>query len=84
LRVRESPVAFECLVSQIVQLQSALGKPAEAWMVFGEVVQVHIDRDLIVEGVYHTPRAHPILRGGGAGEYTEIRADAMFAMTAPA
>jgi flavin reductase (DIM6/NTAB) family NADH-FMN oxidoreductase RutF len=84
LRVKESPVAFECLVSQIVQLQSALGKPAEAWMVFGEVVQIHIDRNLIVEGVYHTPRAHPILRGGGAGEYAEIRADAMFAMTAPA
>jgi flavin reductase (DIM6/NTAB) family NADH-FMN oxidoreductase RutF len=82
-RVKESPVNFECLVSQIVRLQDHAGNPADAWMVFGEVVHVHIDRSLVVDGIYRTPEAHPILRGGGSGEYLEVRADAIFRMAAP-
>jgi flavin reductase (DIM6/NTAB) family NADH-FMN oxidoreductase RutF len=82
-RVEESPVSFECLATQIVQLQDAAGEPIEAWMVFGEVVQVHIDRRMIVDGVYHTPLAHPILRAGGAKDYVEIREDAFFFMRRP-
>jgi len=82
-RVAESPVSFECVSTQILQLEDAAGEKTPAWMVFGEVVQVHIDKRLIVDGVYSTPLAHPILRAGGAGEYAEIRADAIFAMKAP-
>src|SRR2546430_10539530 len=43
-RVAESPVSFECKVSQIVQLQGADGKKAQAWLTLGEVVAVHIDK----------------------------------------
>lgn len=82
-RVKESPVTFECACTQIVQLQDAQGQSVDAWMVFGEVVQVHIDQSLIVDGVYHTTSAHPVLRGGGNGEYAEIAAEAIFTMKVP-
>ncbi len=83
-RVGESPVSFECKVSQIVQLQGADGVKANAWLTLGEVVAVHIDKRLIVDGVYQTALAHPILRAGRTGDYAEIRPDAMFEMQRPA
>ncbi|MBY0381337.1 MAG: flavin reductase family protein [Xanthobacteraceae bacterium] len=81
--VGESPVSFECKVTQIVQLQGADGVKAQAWLVLGEVVAVHIAKDLIVDGVYQTAKARPILRAGRAGDYVEIRPEAMFEMLRP-
>lgn len=71
-RVGESPVSFECRLTQIHQLRAADGASIDTWMVFGEVVGVHIDPRLIDEGVYQTSRARPVLRGGGPGDYFEI------------
>ena len=71
-RVAESPVSFECRVSQIVQLQGAAGNTVETWLVLDEVVAVHIAQALLRDGVYDTAAAHPILRGGGAGDYFEL------------
>ena len=71
-RVAESPVSFECRVSQILQLQGAAGNKVETWLVLGEVVAVHIAQALLRDGVYDTAAAHPILRGGGAGDYFEL------------
>lgn len=75
-RVRSSPVAFQCRLSDLVQLRSAAGQPVDSWLVLGEVVGVHIDEELIADGVYHTARARPILRAGGAGDYFEIAPEA--------
>ena len=62
-RVSESPVNFECEVTQIVKLKNASGKEVDTWMCFGEVVAVHIDKKLITEnGHFDTLAAHPILR----------------------
>jgi flavin reductase (DIM6/NTAB) family NADH-FMN oxidoreductase RutF len=82
-RVAESPVAFECKLSQILQLQGADGSKAQAWLTLGEVVAVHIDKAFIKDGVYHTALAHPIVRAGRKGDYFEIRPEAMFEMTRP-
>jgi len=82
-RVAESPVAFECKVSQIIQLTDSHGAPMPNWMVFGEVVGVHIARTLLVDGIYDTAAAHPILRAGGPDAYAEITPDAMFRMARP-
>jgi flavin reductase (DIM6/NTAB) family NADH-FMN oxidoreductase RutF len=83
-RVAESPVSFECKLSQIIQLQGADGAKAEAWLTIGEVVAIHIDKRLIKDGVYQTALAHPILRAGRRGDYFEVRPDAMFEMQRPA
>ncbi|WP_024506662.1 flavin reductase family protein [Bradyrhizobium sp. ARR65] len=82
-RVAESPVAFECKLSQIIQLQGADGSKAEAWLTLGEVVAVHIDKAFIKDGVYQTALARPIVRAGRRGDYFEIRPEAMFEMPRP-
>ena len=82
-RVAESPVSFECKLTQIIQLQGADGRKAQAWLTLGEVVAVHIDKALIKDGVYQTALARPIVRAGRSGDYFEIRPDAMFEMARP-
>jgi flavin reductase (DIM6/NTAB) family NADH-FMN oxidoreductase RutF len=82
-RVAESPVSFECKLSQIVQLQGADGRKVQGWLTLGEVVAVHIDKRLIKDGVYQTALARPIVRAGRRGDYFEIRSDALFEMPRP-
>ncbi|MET4023103.1 flavin reductase (DIM6/NTAB) family NADH-FMN oxidoreductase RutF [Bradyrhizobium sp. S3.2.12] len=82
-RVAESPVAFECKVSDIVRLKGADGKEADAWLTLGEVVAVHIDKAMIKDGVYQTAAAHPIVRAGRRGDYFEIKPENMFEMVRP-
>lgn len=64
-RVLESPVNFECKLTQLIQLRDVDGGEVPAWLVLGQVVAVHIDRHLLVDGAYDTAAAHPILRAGG-------------------
>lgn len=82
-RVAESPVSFECKVTEILRLKTAAGREVDSWMVFGEVVAVHIDRTLIRDGVYQTALAGPILRGGGPGDYFKVTEAEKFVMMRP-
>lgn len=83
-RVLESPVAFECKLTQIVQLQAADGAPITSWLILGEVVGVHIDPGLLVDGVFDTGLAGPITRGGGPADYFSIGPEQRFRMRRPA
>jgi flavin reductase (DIM6/NTAB) family NADH-FMN oxidoreductase RutF len=82
-RVAESPVSFECKLTQVIQLQRANGESVDTWLVLGEVVGVHISRSLLVDGIYDTARAQPILRGGGPADYFEVGPEARFRMFRP-
>lgn len=82
-RVAESPVSFECKVTQIVRLQDAGGAAIDSWLVLGEVVGVHIDAALLVDGVYDTVAGQPILRGGGPADYFTVSAQQRFRMHRP-
>jgi flavin reductase (DIM6/NTAB) family NADH-FMN oxidoreductase RutF len=82
-RVAASPVAMECKSTQILQLQTAAGQLVPTWVVFGEVVAVHIDRRLLVDGVYDTANAGHILRGGGPGDYFSVGPEQLFRMFRP-
>jgi flavin reductase (DIM6/NTAB) family NADH-FMN oxidoreductase RutF len=82
-RVAESPVAFECRLSQLIQLQRADGEQVPTWLVLGEVVGVHIARALLKDGVYDTAAAEPILRGGGPADYFTIGHAQLFRMFRP-
>jgi flavin reductase (DIM6/NTAB) family NADH-FMN oxidoreductase RutF len=82
-RVLESPVNFECKLTQMIQLQGDDGAAVRTWLTLGQVIAVHIDNDMLVDGVYDTARAQPILRAGKLGDYVEVRRDAMFEMTRP-
>ena len=52
-------------------------------MMFGEVVVIYIDEALLKDGVYQTGEAHPVVRGGGPGDYFEIGPDQKFVMMRP-
>lgn len=82
-RVKEARVSFECKATQIVQLKRADGRAVPTWMVFGEVVAVHIDRALLKEGRYDTAAAEPVLRGGGPADYFLLAPDSLFRMSRP-
>ena len=83
-RVAESPVHFECRLSQCIQLQSAAGDKVDTWLVLGEVVAVHIERALLDEhGVYQTAAAQPILRAGGPTAYYAISDSHRFDLVRP-
>ncbi|SDU79965.1 flavin reductase family protein [Gordonia westfalica] len=69
-RVAQSPVNFECLVTEVFQLRSAAGESVDTWMVLGEVVKVHISPELLGDDLtYDTARAQALLRAGGRGDY---------------
>lgn len=82
-RVQGSPVSFECRRSQIVQLHSAAGEPIDTWLVLGEVVGIHIDERLLVNGVFDTAAAEVVLRGGGPADYFTIGEAQKFKMFRP-
>jgi flavin reductase (DIM6/NTAB) family NADH-FMN oxidoreductase RutF len=82
-RVAESPVNFECKVTEIVQLKTHTGALVKGWLTLGEVVAVHIRRDLLKDGVFDTYGAGIILRAGGPTAYAEIRPDSRFDMVRP-
>ena len=82
-RVAESPVSFECKLTQIIQLQGANGEKANAWLTLGEVVAVHIDKAMIKDGVYITALARPIVRAGRRGDYFTVKPEDMFEMIRP-
>ena len=83
-RVLESPVAFECRRTQIVQLQGVDGVKVPTWLVLGEVVAVHIAKNLLKDGVYDTAAAGHILRAGGPADYFTVGPEQLFRMRRPA
>ncbi|WP_241622363.1 flavin reductase family protein [Rosenbergiella australiborealis] len=75
-RVAESPVHFECRLTQLIQLRDIQDKPIDSWLVLGEVVMIHIRTALLDEqGVYQTVEAAPLLRAGGPSAYYGISDD---------
>jgi len=82
-RVAQSPVAFECRLTQLVQLQAGSGEKLDSWLVLGEVVAVHIAQRLLKQGVYDTASAEHVLRGGGAADYFLITPAQLFKMHRP-
>ncbi|ASK36310.1 Asp/Glu/hydantoin racemase [Alcanivorax sp. N3-2A] len=82
-RVQETPVSFECKLTQVLRLKTAAGDDVDTWVVFGEVVGVHIAKHLLKDGIYDTAAAEPILRGGGPADYFGITDNEKFLMRRP-
>ena len=82
-RVAESPVNFECKVTEIIQLRDRHHAPVPTWLVLGEVIGVHIRKALLSDGVFDTFGAGIILRGGGPSAYAEVLPESRFDMHRP-
>jgi flavin reductase (DIM6/NTAB) family NADH-FMN oxidoreductase RutF len=63
-RVSRSPVALECKYNQTVELVSSDGQRTANSIVIGEVVNIHIDDSVIVDGMIDLSRIRPIARLG--------------------
>jgi flavin reductase (DIM6/NTAB) family NADH-FMN oxidoreductase RutF len=82
-RVLESPVSFECKLTQLIQLKDGAGESVETWLVLGEVVAVYIEKRLLKDGIYDTGEAGHILRGGGPADYFTVGTAQRFRVKRP-
>ena len=80
-RVARSPVVLECKYNTTVRLTAADGRPNPSSIVFGEVVGVHIDDSVIVDGKVDVVAMRPIGRLGYM-DYSVV--DDLFTMLRPA
>ncbi|MDI7864056.1 flavin reductase family protein [Rhizobiaceae bacterium n13] len=62
--VGEALAALECRVTEIIQPKGLSGEPANAFMVLGQVVAIHIDESIIREGRIDMALARPLARLG--------------------
>ena len=62
--VAEAHAVLECRTTQIIQPKTLNGEGAESFMVFGQVVGIHISENIIREGRIAMDLARPIARMG--------------------
>jgi flavin reductase (DIM6/NTAB) family NADH-FMN oxidoreductase RutF len=80
-RVARSPIALECIYSQTIPLVSRDGKKHKYEIIIGEVVNIHIDDAVIVDGMIDQSRIRSIARLGYRGDYSVV--DNIFEMRRP-
>lgn len=80
-RVKESPAALECRVTQMVSLLDVDGRDTGRRLVLGCVVGVHLDERFVKEGRLDAAAMQPIARGG-YDEYSVV--ERVFTMPRPA
>jgi flavin reductase (DIM6/NTAB) family NADH-FMN oxidoreductase RutF len=80
--VSVAPAALECLWVETIALKSAAGAQAGYHLVIGEVVGVHIDDRLLVDGIVDTAAARPLMRGGYR-EFFTVDTSNRFSMERP-
>lgn len=78
-RVAESPVAFECKYYQSLELPRDTGRN-DYTVVIGRVIGIHINDDVIVEGMVDMGKLRPIARLGYK-DYTVV--DTVFSLDRP-
>jgi len=79
-RVAEAPCALECKATQIVQMKGPNGDPRDNYVVFGEVIGIHIDEKYIRNGILDAAAMKPIARLGYR-DYSVVTE--LFQMTRP-
>lgn len=79
-RVAASPAALECKVIDILRLKDLSGQATPNWLVFGQVVGVHIDEAFVKDGMVDTAAMQPIARCGYM-DYAVV--DKVFAIARP-
>jgi len=79
--VAEAFAALECQVTEIIQPRGLDGEGADAFMVFGEVLAIHIDEAIIRNGRIDMDLARPLGRMGYR-DYTDGGSD-VFEITRP-
>ncbi len=63
-RVAASPASMECKTLSVQELVDIDGKPADTYLVIGQVIATHIDDAYIKNGRFDTAAAKPLARCG--------------------
>lgn len=63
-RVKSTPAALECVVTEFLPLKDRHGARLDGYLVLGEVVGVYLDPDFIANGKFQTAQAEVIARCG--------------------
>ncbi|QDG77047.1 flavin reductase family protein [Labrenzia sp. PHM005] len=63
-RVAKAPTALECKHLQTIRMKGLDGADTDSWVIFGQVVGVHISDDVIVNGMVDVTRYKPLSRLG--------------------
>jgi flavin reductase (DIM6/NTAB) family NADH-FMN oxidoreductase RutF len=63
-RVGEAHAALECKVTEILRPRGLDGQSGERFMVLGEVVGIHIDDDVMTDGLFDIVKAGSVARLG--------------------
>ena len=79
-RVRASPAAMECRVTQMVEILDVDGRDTGRRLVLGRVVGIHVDERFVKDGRLDAVAMQAIARCG-YDEYTVV--DRVFSMTRP-
>ena len=80
-RVGEAAAALECVYLMSLPLKGRDGT-GQSTLVLGEVIGVHIDPRVLVDGIVDQTRLNAISRLGGA-DYAAVTADVLFSMRRP-
>jgi flavin reductase (DIM6/NTAB) family NADH-FMN oxidoreductase RutF len=81
-RIKTSPCALECQWLQTVHLNDIQGENTDRYVVFGQVVGIHIDESFIKDGWLDTAAMRPIARAG-YHEYFVSTPETKFSMRRP-
>ena len=80
-RVKNSPIALECKVLQIIDLPASRNDVPNT-TVIGQVVGIHIDDDVIVDGKIDAAKVQPLARLGYL-DYAAITPENIFSVPRP-
>ena len=79
-RVARSPIALECKYIQTIPLVRSNGETITSSVIIGEVMNIHVDDGIIVDGMIDMARVRPIARMGYM-DYSVV--DNIFTMLRP-
>ena len=79
--VKEAYTALECRLTEVIQPRTLDGGRADSFMVFGQVVGIHIREEIIRDGLIDMGIMRPLARMG-YHDYCDGGAD-VFRMTRP-
>ena len=80
-RVKNSPIALECRYMQTVHLPGP-ANGARNNLIIGEVVGIHVDESVIVDGIIDVRKVEPLARLGYL-DYARIVPENVFSMSPP-
>jgi len=80
MRVKESPVQFECKITKIIELGDG---PASGNLIFAEVVHFHVSEDILADNGRIDPQKIDLVGRAGGNYYSRAHGKSLFEILRP-